>query len=655
MKPSPKEYRPDIAGLRAIAILAVVGYHAGLPGFNGGYVGVDVFFVISGFLITGKLHREIQSTGTFRIGAFLAGRVRRLVPALALVLTAVAALSLMFSSPIDWGRRSLEIFSATGYFSNLFFTATDATYSAQDEFTVSPVLHTWTLGVEEQYYLVVPLIFLLVIWMRAKRNRPISPALVSTLSAISIVSVVLSVWWSVALPNIAFYNLPTRLWEFALGGLLAMISNRIRLSRRLAAAAVLLGFAGIVYSTFGFYDGMVYPGTLAALPVVSTLFIIAAGLPNRSNEFNPATRFLSSKPAVSLGEASYSWYLWHWPFIVFIPQIFTNLSDRQAAVFAVAGSLIVAYVSLYFFERPLRYSKALLKSIGKTLLVGLLCTGFAASGAFALNQAARSWEASHSNLVEDRKNDEAKFEKERGVIKVGGDTESTTNVLLLGDSHMSQWYPALDKAGSKIGVRVTLASAGGCPSFDIQVRAVGRIVPGCVDFRQKVSAMVQSGDYDAVVLSVSEAYLNRIFADNGDRISPEQQAALWKERYGSYIKFLSGSVDRVGVIDDNPQFEVRPAECLSRVENYDECNISLDDALTLNQVLKTATQQARAEVTELIDAIFEPTLLLCPERVCVMHTTGGNPSMKGTNHFSETWIDAHEFAVEGFLRKLALD
>jgi hypothetical protein len=501
----------------------------------------------------------------------------------------------------------------------------------------------------------VPLIFLLVIWLRAKRNLSISPALITTLSAISIVSIVLSVWWSVALPNIAFYNLPTRLWEFGLGGILAMLATRIRISKTLAGLSALLGFAGISYSTVGFYDGMIYPGTLAALPVVSTLLIIAAGIPGDTQGSNPATRLLSSKSAVSLGEASYSWYLWHWPFIVFIPQIFTNLSDRQATAFALAGSLVIAYVSLYFFERPLRYSKALLRSIGKTLMVGLLCTGFAASGAFALNLAARNWESAHPNLVEDRKNDEAKFEKERGVIKVGGDPESTVSVLLLGDSHMSQWFPAMDRAGAKLGLRVTLASAGGCPSFEIQVRAVGRIVPGCVEFRQKVTALVQSGDYDAVVLSVSEAYQNRIFADNGDRISPEQQAALWKERYGSYIKFLAGTIGRIGVIDDNPQFEVRPAECLSRVENYDECNIPLDEALVLNQVLKSASQQARAETADLIDSVFEPTLLLCPEQICVMHTDGGNPSMKGTNHFSETWINAHEFAVEDFLRELALN
>ncbi len=241
----PLRFRPDIDGLRAVAILAVVLFHAGVPGFSGGFVGVDVFFVVSGFLITRKLLADTESTSRVHLGDFWARRVRRLMPALSLMAVATLGLSLIAQTPIRWAETATEGVWAALYSSNIYFAGASADYFG-GAVADSPFLHTWSLAVEEQFYLLWPILF--VAWAAlARRGRTHSKRLlVLGLSAIAAASfaasVVLTTHGHPIVRSFAFYGLPTRAWEFAAAGLLAAAPTFKRLQRR--AVVTVLWFAG---------------------------------------------------------------------------------------------------------------------------------------------------------------------------------------------------------------------------------------------------------------------------------------------------------------------------------------------------------------------------------------------------------------------------
>ena len=350
--------RRDIQGLRAIAVLLVVLFHAELP-VPGGFVGVDVFFVISGFVITAMLMREWSQHGRIRFGHFYFRRFLRLTPALALVVAVVALASVFLQNPFGAQQTTAR----TGIGAMLLSANYVIGHAAGDYFAdnaiTNPLLHTWSLSVEEQFYLVFPALMALA-WLLVRRGRRRAP--VAIVAVIALGSFALGVAWSFGSTvaegltayfggpeSFAFYSSLTRAWEFAAGALLALALARIPVPT--VAVARLLGAAGAVLlavSAFAIHDGQPFPGIVALLPVTGTVLLILAG----SHHTVGVSAALSARPMVWLGDMSYSWYLWHWPLIVFTALVFPHRPALLVA--AAAASLLPALASYRWLEQPLR-------------------------------------------------------------------------------------------------------------------------------------------------------------------------------------------------------------------------------------------------------------------------------------------------------------
>ncbi|WP_454883795.1 acyltransferase family protein [Sphingomonas oryzagri] len=332
-------YRADIDGLRAIAILAVILYHIGLPYFRGGFVGVDIFFVISGYLIGGIVHREIAAR-QFSFAAFYVRRAKRILPALlVMILIVVTLTAALFPSMV----RSLAPSQASALVgvSNLHFWF--LTHYSDMDWHADPLVMTWSLGVEEQFYLLLPPLMLLL-------HRFLPGSMLFTVALLSAGSLGISVLLTALMPTAAFYLLPGRAWELGAGVLSALWKER-HPARFGAITAHGLGFAGVVaiaLAIAAFDDDTPFPGIAAALPVLGTVALILAegGL--------VGTTVLASPPARLIGMLSYSWYLWHWPFIAFARFSAGGEPASPILIGIAASSFVIAFLSWRFVETPFR-------------------------------------------------------------------------------------------------------------------------------------------------------------------------------------------------------------------------------------------------------------------------------------------------------------
>lgn len=343
----PGAWRPDIQGLRALAVLVVVAFHAGLP-VPGGFVGVDVFFVISGFVITAMLNREWSKSGRLDFGNFYIRRFKRLTPALAFMIAVTLVASFFILSPL--GSQQTAVGTAVGAVflcANFVIGRTTGGYFDLPAH-LNPLLHTWSLSVEEQFYLIFPSLLALG-WYAANRWKKLRSAtyvIVAVVAALSfsltLTSGISAVW--------NFYSPFTRAWEFAAGSLVFLSTLKLVPIRRVGVVTV-IGAVGLVLVTFSLWaitESTRFPGPWALLPVVGTALMIFAG----SQCPNPLSRVLSSNVAVKIGDWSYSIYLWHWPFIVFASQLWP--SDKRATLLAAAFSVVPALISYRRLEQPMR-------------------------------------------------------------------------------------------------------------------------------------------------------------------------------------------------------------------------------------------------------------------------------------------------------------
>ncbi|MDE2578396.1 MAG: acyltransferase [Hyphomicrobiales bacterium] len=329
--------RPDIDGLRALAIVPIVAFHAGLSQLRGGFVGVDIFFVISGFLITAIISRDM-ALGAFSLLAFYRRRVARIFPALFVMLAGVLALGCALLLPDDVRALAESAAAAAAFVSNIFFERS-AGYFAPAAETI-PLLHTWSLGVEEQFYLFYPPLL-----MAARRFFPQSlPRVVATFA---LVSFALSLYWAQVWPDGAFYLLPSRAWELALGGLVALGAFP-PIGPRARQAAAALGLALLLLGLLVAQPGALFPAPLALMPCGGAALLIAYG------ETAKTRALLASRPLVAIGAISYSLYLWHWPAIVLARLVYDPQLRAPTALAAVGFALLAAVASWRFVERPLQ-------------------------------------------------------------------------------------------------------------------------------------------------------------------------------------------------------------------------------------------------------------------------------------------------------------
>ncbi|MGZ6950170.1 MAG: acyltransferase family protein, partial [Ilumatobacteraceae bacterium] len=335
------EFRPDIEGLRAVAVIAVILFHARIARFAGGYVGVDVFFVLSGFLITRLLLREVATTGTISLPRFWARRARRLLPASCVVVVATVIASQVLLSPIDQRPLATDALAAGGFVLNFVFAARLGDYFAsQLGRTPSPLLHFWSLAVEEQFYLFWPLA-LLGLHRRPRRYRRLVTVM---MVAVAVGSFVTCVWMTRTHPTGAFYLLPARMWELAVGGLVAVAGAAWRLvSPTARGIAGWVGVAGVATAVLTFDSSVAFPGSAALLPVLGTALIVVSGGPDAAS-FAP-NAVLRHQSLQWIGRRSYAIYLWHWPALVLAEAKWGPLSLTQRFV-AIAAAIGLAALSL---------------------------------------------------------------------------------------------------------------------------------------------------------------------------------------------------------------------------------------------------------------------------------------------------------------------
>ncbi|USQ76323.1 acyltransferase family protein [Ornithinimicrobium cryptoxanthini] len=398
--PGGSRFRGDVEGLRAIAVLLVLVYHAGVVSVSGGFVGVDVFFVVSGFVITNQLLREVESTGRLSLMGFYGRRAKRLLPAAGLVLVVTTIGSWLLTSRVQWQQIGGDIVGAAVYVVNWVFAARSVDYLAEDV-EPSPVLHYWSLAVEEQFYLIWPVIILVLLAVLRRRahraaGRQGLPAgqivvpqrrqlAIGLLAMIVLPSLVFSVVYTALRPSEAFFITPTRLWELGAGALVALGAGAwTRWSPGWGAALAWTGVVAVVASGFLVDTSTPWPGYAALLPVLGTAAVIVGGFTH--TRWSPSV-LLGTAPMVWIGGLSYSLYLWHWPLLRFWEWQF-GAPSVPIGLLVVAASVVPSWLSYRWVESPIRHARALnvkpryALSVGfnftlVSLVAGLLLTGAA--------------------------------------------------------------------------------------------------------------------------------------------------------------------------------------------------------------------------------------------------------------------------------------
>jgi peptidoglycan/LPS O-acetylase OafA/YrhL len=498
--------RPEIQALRALAVVLVVIYHMDPRLLPGGFIGVDVFFVISGFLITAHIAKGLErSGGGFKLSDFYLRRVRRLLPAALTVLAVVGVVTLIRLPTTTWNETGPPVIASALYVQNWYLAARSDDYLAQA--TYSPVEHFWSLSVEEQFYLFWPVLLIFAAWLGLRLGRR-HLMLVSGIATITAVSFAVSVWQTYAAPNVAYFATQTRVWELGLGGLLALTIPQLAIDRRLRIALSWTALLIIVACAFTFDADTMFPGYVAAIPVVAAAAMISAGdVPGRLS----TSWLINRRTTQFLGDISYSIYLWHWPIIVLAPMVILGANywlAPEARLAPVIACIPVAWLSKRYIEDRFRVagSSSRMASamtsrrvvITTTTLLAIVAVVVGAVlyhvsetrisrahtelsafergpqdcvGAAALTSecAGRSPTGVHPDPIiaagEQGASDCFQTYTRSEVIKCeyGPDQGATRNIALVGDSHAFEWRAAIEELAKKRNWHVSFYGMAGCP------------------------------------------------------------------------------------------------------------------------------------------------------------------------------------------------
>lgn len=583
------ERLPFVDGLRALAILAVVAFHARVTGFHGGFVGVDIFLVISGFLITRQIAGEAFS-GRFRALDFYARRVLRILPPLLLVAIVTLVLGRLFPLlPQELEQLDMSVAAAAVMISNYYF-ASGTEYFASGNSEIQPLLHTWSLGLEEQYYLLAPWFVVAVMTLAAYRKR--SPA--AWLIAAMLVIVALSYGASGVITftdhRLAFYSIFTRAWQFAAGGILAIAFLRgLTFPEAARLPASLLAIAAIAASILLFGRHTPYPGFVAVVPTAATMLILAAGI---EGEHSPLIGILASRPAVVLGLISYSWYLWHVPLLTLTRSLDVRHTSLSMSLFACAIALGLSVPTYLLVERPSQNLRRRRLGTGKfarsIVLGGVGASALLALVAFALAMYSKSTNvASEATLGQPLlaptacrpAGADVPTSAKSTVCLVG--SAAAPSVLFWGDSHAERLTPIADWAVQQTGRSALVLASMACPPLPgIEVKYFARAY--CENMNGAVLRWLNgkaAGQITGVVLVARWP-----FYDGDDSPSPNEVAiprvvwhgaALARRQFGDMLRERLESVldhlprdAHVLLMAPVPEFAQIASRCILRARLY---------------------------------------------------------------------------------------
>ncbi|HEV2644048.1 MAG TPA: acyltransferase family protein, partial [Candidatus Elarobacter sp.] len=555
-----KRFRSDVEGLRAVAVVLVVAFHARIAPMSGGFIGVDVFFVLSGFLITGILVRQLERDGRIKLMKFFSRRMLRLLPAAMLMLVATIVAERLLLSPVERIELSSSAIATALYSSNLYFMVRAADYFAADVAS-NPLVHTWSLAVEEQFYLVWPLL-LLVTWRIGRSRRRLGVAL----GVIAVLSFAGEVWLTHKKQPWAFFGTPARAWEFGLGGIVALlpvVPVRGRVAMRWLGWG---GLAVVVASAIAITETTNFPGTAALAPVLGTSAVLIAGsVPDARG----AGWLLDRRAMQWLGRHSYSWYLWHWPILVLGPVLLVSTS-LPTRIVLVAVSLATAAATTALIENPIRFHPSLIARPALVLRAGAVVSLAAAVIAFvAYRDSATKGERYARAASElsglDSAGCAADFIDTHPRICVFGDSASPMNVVLFGDSHATQWFPALERMERDHRWRLTTLVKFSCPAarFLVFNSVLGRRYTECEAWREEAIRRIIALRPSAVIIGqMSNGYAE---------IRPDGSTALLAPAgWGAGVRATVARFDAAGIrtilFRDSPRPGLHVPQCLSSAE-----------------------------------------------------------------------------------------
>ena len=621
--------RADIEGLRAIAVLAVLLFHAGVPGLAGGYVGVDVFFVVSGFLITSLLVTEKESNGSISLSSFYARRVRRLLPVAAVVAISTLVASWIWLEPLRLRSVANDVLAVATFSSNFVFASRGADY-LQSTLPPSPLQHYWSLAVEEQFYFVWPLLIAFLCIGASTSSRVNVRVRIGLLSAVvAVVSFVLCMRMMESSQPWAFFSPHTRAFELAIGALVAVIPMvTFKWYQSLAAIAAWCGLVGIVATVVLFDETTRFPGPWALAPVLATAVVLRGG---NATPWAPVA-LLQLSPFQWLGSRSYSAYLWHWPILIIVAAAFNRELSVTDGLVCIAIALGLSEFSFRFIENPIRHNISL-RGLRAAALATAIIAVVAGAGVIARNNppaiavgpdatapivvsdttipagvtattttlvpmapdlpsrgkpvsaivAAASMTGLPGNLtpglqsaISDmpivyKNNCHAGFSALRPKKCVFGDETSSVVIGLYGDSHAAQWFPAFEKVAIKRKWKLITYTKRGCPPAEIPTYSsvLGKVYKECPPWRRNVlDQMVADG-----VQVVFVAHFERL-------LSASTRKPMWQKEWREGLQGTVTEIESRGMkpvlMQDTPYPGQDIPTCLSRsYTNIQQCSPSV--------------------------------------------------------------------------------
>jgi peptidoglycan/LPS O-acetylase OafA/YrhL len=663
-------WRPEIQALRALAVSLVIAAHLWPDLVPGGFIGVDVFFAVSGYLITSLLVEEVVGSGRIGLTGFWARRARRILPAALLTLGVTAIATLIVVPSHRWGPFLTEIATSATYLENWRLAHTAVDYFAQND-GVSPVQHYWSLSVEEQFYLVWPLLLAAALGVSRGRSPSTRVAvLASAMGVLTAVSLAYSIIHTTADPAPAYFVTPTRAWEFGLGGLVALGLGAF-IGRSPALLRALLswgGLAAILVAAFAYGPGTPFPGVAALLPILGTLVVIRAGTP--VHRLAP-TRLFAWRPVRATGDLSYSLYLWHWPLLVLIPYAFDGISRGLLAGIVLELTVGLAWLSKRYVEDPLRSARGLTRRPRRTLALAGMATAVVllvpAAGALQL----------HHELAQDQQETEALVGKHPPcfgaaarppggapcsnpqlagqvvpspveaseapnascqVVEVvgrvracafgkGADGASET-VALVGDSHASHWRAAFDGVAGKRDWHGLSVTHTGCP-FSLATAALPEPArTRCVQWNQ-----------DTIRWFQRHPEIHRLFVaghTGGDVVGHKGVDAFDAQVRGYERAWaaLPASVRQIVVLRDTPKMRSATLDCVQGAMDAGDdpakaCAVPRATALERDPAVAAAGAGVPGREVRTIDL----TATLCDRASCYP-VVGGALTFKDVDHLT---------------------
>jgi peptidoglycan/LPS O-acetylase OafA/YrhL len=628
------KYRREIDGLRAIAVIPVVLFHANFPLFSGGFVGVDIFFVISGYLITSIILEEIEK-GSFSIIHFYERRARRILPALFFVILISLPFAYFIQTPSELESYSQSLFSVTVFSSNIYFWLTSGYFSSASE--LKPLLHTWSLAVEEQFYIFFP-IYLLLVWRFRKRWVLVS------IIALGVISLTLAQLASKTMPDTAFYLLPTRAWELMIGASLAimllhreahkLIAENRRLTNELLSC---LGLVMICTSIIIYDKNTPFPSVYTLVPTIGTALLIVF-----SNSNTLIGHFLGCRLLVGIGLISYSAYLWHQPIFAFTRAYTNSFPSLLFMLFLSSFSFLLAYISWRYIEKPFRTKgqfprraifqfsiivSSLFASIG---LLGHFTNGFLEAKTTAVEKQLLST-ATTSPMRDECHTGGADYKKPTDACKYFGPNKRWA---IFGDSHAVELAYSLARKLEGTGSGIKHYSFSACPPMYLRSSEVS----SCAAWTNEVMG-VMSKDLSVEYIVVSYR-LNRwlygehknIYPNLPDLVSVEEQGNRWRS-YVDVLEHLVSSGKKVILVLQSPELP-ESIENLILSKNY-------SDGLIIGVKRKWWDQRSNYSKNRLNEIpkevhVFDPTNVFCDLENCY-----------GTKDGMALYFDAHHMSVAG--------